>query len=402
MKPTSTLKYRIAAALLSVLATSSTQIVWADSSNPSVRPAIVGIAQQTAQQPKIQLAILLDTSNSMDGLIDQARNQLWRVVDEFSKARRDGMPVILEVAVFEYGNDTLSAENGHIRKVTGLTTDLDLVSEALFSLTTNGGSEYCGYTIKAATEQLQWSTSDNDIKAIFIAGNEPFTQGPVPYTKAITKAKSVGIVVNTIHAGSYDEGRDSGWQDGALLAGGDYMSIDHNQKIAHIPAPQDQRIAELNAELNKTYVPYGTQGQAGKQRQLEQDANTSSISPALLAKRAKSKAGSLYSNSQWDLVDAVRKDNVELESLDESALPAEMSGMDAGQRKAYVSEKAETRAMIKREIAELSKAREEYVSEEKRRLANDKASTVDDAFVDSIRKQGKQKHYQFLSEQARN
>ncbi len=399
MKSTLICRHRIAVALLAVLASSSTPIAWADNSNnPSIRPAIASIGQQTAQQPKIQLAILLDTSNSMDGLIDQARNQLWRVVDEFSKARRNGMPVVLEVAVFEYGNDTLSAEQGYIRKVTGLTSDLDLVSEALFSLTTNGGSEYCGYTIKAATEQLQWSASESDIKAIFIAGNEPFTQGPVPYRDAIAKAKASGILVNTIHAGSYEEGRNSGWQDGALLAGGDYMSIDQNQKIAHIPAPQDQRIAELNAELNETYVPYGAQGEIGKQRQMEQDANTSSISPALLAKRAKSKAGNLYSNSQWDLVDAVSKEKVKLESLDEKALPPEMSGMNPQQREAYVSDKAERRAEIKQEIAELSQAREAYVSAEERNAAKGKGSTVDDALVGSIRKQGEEKHYRFATE----
>ena len=95
-------------------------------------------------KPKIQLAILLDTSSSMNGLIDQTRNQLWQVVNEFSKAEQNGVKPSLEVAVYEYGNSRLSASNGYIRQVSGLTGELDAVSEALFSLTTNGGSEYCG------------------------------------------------------------------------------------------------------------------------------------------------------------------------------------------------------------------------------------------------------------------
>ncbi len=402
MKSVSTHKRRlnrIAASMLTLFALASPLTTWADNpNNPALRHAMATATQAATQPPKIQLAILLDTSNSMDGLIDQARNQLWRVVDEFAKARRNGVPATLEVAVYEYGNDSLDAQRGYARKVTDLTTDLDRVSEALFSLTTNGGSEYCGYTIKAATEQLQWSTSPNDIKAIFIAGNEPFTQGPIPYRNAVAKAKAAGITVSTIHAGSYEEGLNSGWQEGALLAGGDYMSIDHNQKIAHIPAPQDQRIAALNAQLNDTYVPYGSDGQVGKQRQLEQDANTGSISPALLAKRAKSKAGRLYSNSQWDLVDAMQEENVKLESLDEKALPAEMSGMNKQQREAYIAEKADRRAQIKQEIAELSKARESYVAEEKRKAAKTEGSTVDEGLVSSIHKQGKEKHYQFSVE----
>lgn len=129
---------------------------------------------QPIQKPKIQIAILLDTSSSMSGLINQTRNQLWQVVNEFSTAKRQGVTPSLEVAIYEYGNNALSSEQGFVRKVTGLTAELDQVSEALFSLSTNGGDEYCGYAINSALSELNWSRSDNDIKTIFIAGNEPF------------------------------------------------------------------------------------------------------------------------------------------------------------------------------------------------------------------------------------
>jgi hypothetical protein len=357
----------------------------------------VAAHQQNALRPKIQLAILLDTSSSMDGLIDQTRNQLWKMVDEFTHVKKEGVPAILEVAVYEYGNRALSANNGYVRKVTGLTTDLDRVSEALFSLVTNGGQEYCGYSIKTATENLQWSRSDQDIKAIFIAGNEPFTQGPVIYKSAIGTARAAGITVNTIHAGSYQEGEQTGWREGAVLAGGDYMNIDHNYKIAHVSAPQDQRIIELNNQLNQTYVPYGTQGKAGKDRQMAQDANSHQISPALLAKRAKPKASGYYSNSQWDLVDAVEEEKVALETLDQSLLPSEMSSMDQQQQKAYISKQAKERSRIKAEISDLSKARERYVAKQQT-AANQNTNTMDDALINAIRKQGKRKNFQFQSE----
>jgi len=41
--------------------------------------------------PKIQAAILLDVSNSMDGLIDQAKNQLWNMVNVLSKVTCRGI-----------------------------------------------------------------------------------------------------------------------------------------------------------------------------------------------------------------------------------------------------------------------------------------------------------------------
>ncbi|HWW60799.1 MAG TPA: hypothetical protein VN181_05465, partial [Thermoanaerobaculia bacterium] len=123
------------------------------------------------KKPVIQVAILLDTSNSMDGLIDQARTQLWRVVNEFATAKKNGTTPDLYVALYEYGNAGLAAERGYIRRVLPLTTDLDRVSEELFALKTNGGDEYCGHVIAEATKGLAWSTKSDDLKVIFIAGN---------------------------------------------------------------------------------------------------------------------------------------------------------------------------------------------------------------------------------------
>lgn len=355
----------------------------------------VNLIAADAHKPKIQLAILLDTSGSMSGLIDQARNQLWQIVNEFSKAKRDGVTPTLEVAVYEYGNSGLARQSGYIRQVTGLTTELDQVSEALFSLATNGGDEYCGYVINTAVNDLQWSRSDGDIKAIFIAGNEPFTQGPVDFHGAIETAKARGITVNTIHAGPFEEGANTGWKDGAMLAGGEYMSIDHNHKVAHINAPQDKQLAELNAKLNDTYVPYGARGREKAQRQQMQDSRSKEISAGLLAKRAESKASSLYENSSWDLVDAMENDKVKLEEVAPASLPAEMRDMDKAEREAYVAGKAKARKKIRQEIQKLSKQRETYVEEQKRQLAAPGVNTINEAVTEAIHKQASEKNYIF-------
>ena len=124
------------------------------------------------KKPLVQIAVLLDTSNSMDGLIGQAKSQLWKIVNEFLRARQDGEMPEVQVALFEYGNNNLSAQAGYIRKVSDFTTDLDLISEKLFALKTNGGEEYCGWVIKDALDRLEWSPSARAYKAMFIAGNE--------------------------------------------------------------------------------------------------------------------------------------------------------------------------------------------------------------------------------------
>ena len=94
--------------------------------------AITGnAAAQKEKKELIQMAILLDTSNSMDGLIDQAKSQLWKIVNELAVAKRNGKSPSIEVALYEYGNSCLSAESGYIRNVLPLTGDLDSVSEKL-------------------------------------------------------------------------------------------------------------------------------------------------------------------------------------------------------------------------------------------------------------------------------
>ena len=367
--------------LAAMLALATPAVLWASQQAPGRNQQTVAI-----QQPKIQLAILLDTSNSMDGLIDQARQQLWQAVNEFSKAKRNGLTPVLEVAVYEYGNDGIDVQQGHIRQVVGLTRELDKVSEALFSLTTNGGNEYCGHAIAQAVNHLQWSNSPNDVKAIFIAGNEPFTQGPTPFTDAIAEAKARGIVVNTIHAGDYQTGLNEGWQHGALLAGGNYMSIDHNQAVVHVEAPQDTQIARLNAQLNETYIPFGKDGAAGAARQQEQDVKSSGVSIGLLAQRAKSKATELYNSAKWDLVDAVEAGEADLDDMEPEALPEEMQSMAPDARKDFLSEKAKERAELKVKIVELSNQRDAYVAEQRSTQAEESADTLSEALTESVRK----------------
>src|SRR5580693_164582 len=93
--------------------------------------------------PTVQIAILLDTSNSMDGLIDQAKTQLWNVVNEFVHARKGGRPPAIQVALFEYGKSSLPSQEGYVRLILPLTENLDRASEELFALKTNGGDEFC-------------------------------------------------------------------------------------------------------------------------------------------------------------------------------------------------------------------------------------------------------------------
>ena len=202
----------------------------------------------------IKVALLLDTSNSMDGLIDQAKAQLWEIVNELSYAKCNNERPNLQIALYEYGNDNLSANEGYIRQVLGFSEDLDDISKALFSLTTNGGNEFCGQVIQTSLNQLQWGNNPDDLKLIFIAGNEPFDQGRQSYKHASINAKEKDVTVNTIFCGNHAQGIATHWKNGADLTGGDYFSIDHNRVTVHIVSPYDDAILILNNKLNKVII----------------------------------------------------------------------------------------------------------------------------------------------------
>lgn len=341
----------------------------------------------------IQIALLLDTSNSMDGLINQAKSQLWKIVNEFALARKNGKIPKLQIALYEYGNNYISANEGYIRKVVDLTNDLDKISDELFKLTTNGGDEYCGEVIEKAVNDLKWSDKKNILKIVFIAGNEPFTQGSYDYRKTCKEAISHGIIVNTIFCGNRDEGINTNWKDGADLADGIYANIDQNQQIAFVAAPQDDEINKLGRELNKTYVAYGVHGMKSKELQAEQDIKAGSVAPSVMAQRSVAKASEQYSNEQWDLIDASAKDSAIVEKLEKEQLPEEMQKMDTKERKKYIQAQSQKRKVIQEKINKLNSDRRTYVAEQEKKNAKD--NTLDQAMLKSIRKQAQNKNYSF-------
>jgi hypothetical protein len=362
------------------------------------KPEAESGAPFSGQRPSVDVAILLDTSNSMDGLISQAKSQLWTIVQQFANAKKNGQTPQLRVALFEYGNTRLPASEGFIRQVVPLTDDLDKLSAALFELKTSGGDEYCGQVIHEAIKRLDWSKEPNGYKAIFIAGNEPFTQGPVDYHSACKEAIERGIVVNTIHCGDRDAGLRGEWEKGAKLAEGESFNIDQDKAILHVRCPQDKIIIELNAELNKTYLWYGsaTVREACAENQVAQDANAEGRSVEALAQRAAVKGSALYCFRQSDLVDALRADELALNKIKEEELPKELRELSLEERRAYVGKVSAQRAELQKKITALSAERDAYLANEQSKPAADAPgqATLGAALVGTIQKQLKDRGFE--------
>ncbi len=349
-------------------------------------------------EKKVQLAILLDTSGSMSGLIEQAKNQLWEIVNKLSDARdKEGAIPKIEIALYHYGNDGLSVNDNYVKKLYDFTSELDEISEKLFALSTNGGSEYCGAVIDASIEELEWNLAEGNVGILYIAGNEGFNQGPKPYIEVCKKAKEKGVVVNTIFCGDYLEGINTFWQTGATLTGGQYLNIDSDATITHISTPFDSLIMDNNTRLNDTYISYGDFGSIKKEKQIREDTNALIYGLANASKRVLSKSGNGYFNSKWDVVDAYIADStLNIDNL--TNLPEEMQSLTTIQKRDYIKKKKDKRDEIKSELAQLKRKRQEYVTNFKKENNNSEENQLNDVVIGSIVNQMKSKGYSFIDE----
>ncbi len=356
------------------------------------------LAEESAKQHVVELAICLDTSGSMDGLIDSARARIWDLVSDLATANPKPK---LRVAIVQYGNDGLKPENGWTNVETDLTEDLDLVSQKLFALTTNGGTELVGRVVEKASNSLAWTAGDAALRIVIVAGNESADQDQqVRYGDASRHAIAKGILVNSIYCGDAADNIAPGWKEVATLADGHFASIDQSSGQVSVETPFDARLLELNAALNATYLPYGSRGAEGCANQTMQDANASNLSKSTAAQRCVTKGGGLYWNSGWDLVDASKDANFKLEEVKAEDLPEAMRTMSIEAKRACIAEKSAAREKVQAEIAELGTKRQAFIAEETARQVKAGGKAFDRAMRDAIRAQAAAHGFQFPAEAA--
>ncbi|MFT5168897.1 MAG: hypothetical protein ACI8P3_004142 [Saprospiraceae bacterium] len=337
---------------------------------------------------KIQVALLLDTSGSMSGLIEQTKSQLWNILNELARTEKDKEETTLEIALYEYGNPTKAGNSNQINQLSAFTTDMDQISEKLFSLNTDGGDEYCGTVIQTSLEELEWSNKDG-LRIIYIAGNEEFTQGMISYTSACKKAKEKGVTVNTIYCGEYGQGILEYWQAGAIAGGGEYLNINHNAETVYVKTPYDDQINRLNFELNKTYIPIGAAGKVKQLNQISQDQNARVYSSTNAADRAVFKSSKKYKATDWDLADAYKKDKSILSNT--AILPDTLQALSIEDLEAKILQISAQRENIQQEIQTLDKKRRVYKTEQSK---DDAEISLQNSMINSIKKQAKEKGFE--------
>lgn len=369
-------------------------------------------------KPSAEIAILLDTSGSMQGLINQVRDGLWQTLNGLGEIKKEDEVAELRLALYEYGSGVVPAEQNYIQLLVPLTSDHTLVAEKLFATKATGSQEYSGQAIKQATEDLKFSLEGDDFRTIVIAGNETIHQGPTPPLEAAASALARGILVNSIFAGAAEYrprnigGRFGGgfgppqphptpnpapphgdpkpnpifleWRELAFNGGGKVLNIDHNNVIPHIPSPYDDDIIKKTEAISDTYLPYGKDGQTqyNRMRNIDRQVRGSGNGSYIGWGDYRSGHFGQANYSTWDLVSAYREKKLDLNMVSNAHLPASLRGLPNEVKLKKIVEMNAKRKGLEDEISELRKKRQVHVDKIRGTLSNDQQ----DNFIQAIKK----------------
>lgn len=331
----------------------------------------------------VDVVLCLDTSNSMDGLIDSAKRKLWTIVNDLAKCQPSP---VLRVALYSYGNNDYDAKKGWVRKDLDLTGDLDEVYKQLNALRTHGGNELVARVTRDALADLKWAEGKEALRLVFVCGNEAVNQDKeVTLESVAASAKSHGIIINTIYCGSPAHTDAKVWKEFAQISGGRYAYINQDKanSTSVIKSPFDYEIQKLGVSINSTYCWYGPKGEAAAANQVAQDKNAGKAAGDAATERSVTKAGRLYKNAECDLIDRLQIDkDFDLKKIKEEDLPEELKKLKADERMPYLKKKADERAEIQKKVAELQAKRAKFLEEESKKQPK---SDADKAFDEALK-----------------
>jgi len=364
-------------AILAVLGGFALSVVAADEKPDAKKP-----------KPKIEVVFCLDTTGSMGGLIEGAKQKIWSISNQIAGGKPTPELKIGLVAYRDRGD-------AYITKIIELTDDLDAIHGKLREFQAQGGGdgpESVNQALDDSVNKIKWSTDKKTLRIIFLVGDAPPHMDyadDVKYAVTCKKACEKDIIINTIQCGG-DTDCQKHWKEICKLAEGSYAQIAQTGGVVAVATPFDKELAEINTELARTTLVYGgagmkARGAAKLEAAKELPAPAAADRAAYAAKDGKAAA--------YDLLDAVKGGNVKLDKLKKEELPAVMQKMDPKQQKEYLDKLDKRRTELNKKALELDKKRGAYIKEELAKKAKkdgkDGKDSFDNQVLESLRKQAK-------------
>ncbi len=345
--------------------------------------------QTSEAKPRIEVCFVLDTTGSMGGLIEGAKQKIWSIANEVISAKPTPE---LKLGLIGY------RDRGDEYVVTSfrLTDDIDSIYGHLRDFKAEGGGdepESVNEALAEAIEKMPWSQDRKVLKIIFLVGDAPphldYADGP-KYPELCRIAAKKDLIINTVQCGNIAETTPI-WKEIAKLSEGSYAAIAQSGGVAVIATPMDDELARLNRKIGATLIPYGN---AALQREVAAKQAFAESAPASAAADRLSynaKTGKAV-QGRGELLDALANNEVKLDDIDKKDLPKEFQKLTKQEMEARIAETRAERDSLQKEVQDLAKKRDTYIQAENKRLAEaGRGNGFDEKVAETIHQQAERK-----------
>jgi Mg-chelatase subunit ChlD len=364
--------------LLAIL-TACSQALLAKETTPEIKPA----------KPRIEVCFVLDTTASMSGLIEGAKQKIWSIANEMISAKPTPELKLGLIGFRDRGDE-------YVVKSFKLTDDIDSIYAHLREFSAGGGGdtpESVNEALQEAIDKMSWSQDRKVLKIVFLVGDAPphmdYENAP-KYPDLCRAAAKKDLIINTVQCGGMTETTPI-WKEIAKLSEGSYAAIAQSGNMAVVSTPLDEQLAQLNKRMGETLIPYGD---AELRREIgAKQAFAESAPAAAAADRLSYNARTKKSvQGAGELIDALAHNELKLDSIEKKNLPAEFQKLSREEIEARIAKTQKERAAVQKEIDEVSKKRDAYIQAENKRLAAEgKGDSFDEKIAMTIRKQAEAK-----------
>lgn len=376
-----------------MVATAVAVATWTPQRTPAVKPVKpVAPLTTSVDQPVIEVVFAIDTTGSMSGLIEGAKQKIWSIASSMGQAQPTPTIRMGLVAYRDRGD-------AYVTRVYDLTEDLDAMYLQLMEFQAEGGGdtpEAVNKALEDAVNAISWSKDSSVYKTVFLVGDAPAHDqraGERPFASTVSQAVHQGIIVNTILCGENQQAAVQ-WRQIAQLAQGRFFDVDQGGGALAVITPFDEQIAVLSAELDDTRVFFGNAEalRAAEKKQAASDRLRSEASASSRVRRAlfnvsESGRSNFVGDSQTELVEAYANGDVDVAAIETEMLPEPMQSLAPAERVEHVENLAKKRADIQQRIQSLAEARDGYIRDQLEDRESEEEASLDYQIFETVRNQ---------------
>ena len=351
--------------------------------------AVAAEPKQPQVKPQIEVCFVLDTTGSMSGLIEGAKQKVWSIANEMVSAKPTPDLRLALIPYRDHGDE-------YVTKVFDLTNDIDAVYANLQQFRADGGGdtpESVNQALHEAVTKISWSQDRKVLKIIFLVGDSPPHMdyaNDVKYPEVCQEAMKRDLIINTVQCGNNAD-TTVVWKKISELSEGSFAAIAQTGGMVAIATPMDAELADLNRKLGATLIGYG--GERERRLVVAKQHAAEAAPAAVAADRLSFNARSgVAVQGGGELLDSLASGTVTMESVKKDQLPAELQTLDRVALKTEIEKKLKERVALQQRVAQVSQKRETYLAQERKRLAEKGGGdSFDETVAQTLRAQAAKK-----------